>query len=125
MERRHINTYITLQKQNQKPKVYCNRSSTKSIDWAREWKLVFSIGKCASLTFSRRRSPQPTLKLNLMGSLIKEVKQYEQYKFLGLIFDSKLSWEQHINEVNTCIQRRGNILKALTLKKIFLSTTLD
>jgi hypothetical protein len=57
-------------------------------DWAREWKLVFSIGKCASLTFSRLRSPQPTLKLNLMGSLIKEVKQY---KFLGLIFYSKLS----------------------------------
>ena len=90
-------------------------------DWAREWRLVFSIGKCASPTFSRRRSPQPTLKLNLMGSLIKEVKQY---KFLGLIFDSKLSWEQHINEVNTCIQRRGNILKALTSKKTILSTPL-
>jgi ribonuclease HI len=90
-------------------------------DWARKWKLVFSIGKCASLTFSRRRSPQPTLKLNLMSSLIKEVKQY---KFLGLIFDSKLSWEQHINEVNTCIQRRGNILKALTSKKTILSTPL-
>jgi hypothetical protein len=90
-------------------------------DWAREWKLVFSIGKCASLTFSRRRSPQPTLKLKLMGSQIKEVKQY---KFLGLIFDSKLSWEQHVNEVNTCIQRRGNILKALTSKKTILSTPL-
>nr|CAH0108475.1 unnamed protein product [Daphnia galeata] len=38
----------------------------------------------------------------------------------GLIFYSKLSWEQHVNEVNTCIQRRGNILKALTSKKTIL-----
>jgi hypothetical protein len=96
-------------------------SEERTTGWAREWRLVFSIDKCASLTFSRRRSPQPTLKLNLMGSLIKEVKQY---KFLGLIFYSKLSWEQHINEVNTCIQRRGNILKALTSKKTILSTPL-
>ena len=28
-------------------------------NWTEKWKLIFSVGKCASLTFTRRRSSQP------------------------------------------------------------------
>jgi hypothetical protein len=90
-------------------------------DWVEEWRFSLSIGKCAALTFSRKRTHLPHLNLKLMGSSIIEVKHF---KFLGLIFDSKLSWDKHIEEINTCLIRRGNILKSLTSKKTYLSTTL-
>lgn len=58
--------------------------------WSAKWKFRFSVDKCASLSFTRKRQKEPAHQLKLCGEDIAEVTQY---KFLGITFDRKLSWE--------------------------------
>jgi Reverse transcriptase (RNA-dependent DNA polymerase) len=65
-------------------------------DWCAEWKFSISASKCALLPFSRKRKPSTAPALRIDGQDIPVVKQF---KFLGLIFYSKLSWSLHIQYV--------------------------
>ena len=86
-------------------------------EWAVLWRLTFSIGKCAAMVFSRRRIQQNPLLLNLIGSPIPVV---DHFKFLGVIFDSKLLWTKHIDYANNRMRSQAGLLKILSQGKTTL-----
>jgi len=88
-------------------------------NWARFWKMVFSINKCASLLITRKRKFDPPPPLQLANSPIQMV---DEVRFLGMIFNSVLKWNNHISKLSTSLNRSLSLFRALTAPKINLST---
>jgi hypothetical protein len=66
----------------------------RQMQMASEVGLTFSIAKTKAVIFSRRKNP-PTLPTPLlMNGILVEV--VEEFKYLGLILDSRLEWTSHI-----------------------------
>ena len=86
----------------------------KIVAWATKWRLLVSVDKSAALVFSRKqiKDRPPVFLLN-----DHPIQIVEQFKFLGLNFDSKLNWVFHINSVITKCTRLANFLKPLAYKK--------
>ena len=61
--------------------------------WANKWHLRFNKDKTKAMLFSRLRKSQNELNLRFCDHLIEVTKQY---KYLGIIFDSKLHWTIHL-----------------------------
>ena len=62
-------------------------------EWAYQWKLVFNPGRQATeLLFSCKKS-RPN-----HPSLFTPVTNVNEHKHLGLIHDSELSFDKHVNE---------------------------
>ena len=64
-------------------------------DWSGKWGFKFSISKTKAVLFTRKLKPA-LLDLSLNDSVIEFVTEF---KFLGIIFDAKLSWSKHIDYV--------------------------
>ena len=63
-------------------------------DWGSKWRLLPSPTKTEVIVFSRStRSSKESPKLYLYG---QELKVVEKVKFLGTIFDTRLTWQPHI-----------------------------
>ena len=68
-----------------------------------------SIDKTWVMVFSRR-IVKGKVKLKFDGKVLKTEKKV---KFLGMIFDSRLSWKDHIDYVIDKCNKRINVLKVL------------
>jgi len=79
--------------------------------WANENRQCVTPGKCNSLVFSRRKDPVPELVLHFNCPLIVPAMSY---KFLGVTFDSRLSWIPHLKDLKTKLVRGFGLLKTLT-----------
>ena len=78
--------------------------------WADENGFRFSPSKTVAVHFSNKRGAQPDPELKLYGSQIPVVPET---KFLGLIFDRKLSFVPHIKSVKGKCQKALNVLKVV------------
>lgn len=65
-------------------------------NWARRWRLSFSIPKCAAMVITRKKKRTEELQLTLARIPIQVVTSF---KFLEVIFNSSLTWAEHINSV--------------------------
>lgn len=74
----------------------------------------FSKEKTKCVHFCRLRKPHYDPLLYLKENTIETV---QAIKFLGLTFDSKLNWQEHIQLVNTKCRQSLNILKVLAHTK--------
>ena len=90
-------------------------------EWTYAWRLNFSVDKCAYVTFSRRRTQEPPINITLDGTNIKEV---DQFKFLGITFDNKMKWDIHTQTLINSIRRKANFFKLLTRGKTILKPNL-
>ena len=81
-------------------------------NWADENGFHFSKSKTVCMHFCNKRKLHPDPTLLLDGTALPVV---EETKFLGLIFDNKLSFKPHINYL------RNKCLKALNLLKVVSS----
>lgn len=61
--------------------------------------------KCIAVTFSRKKKKDRDL--NLLLNNIRIVEK-DNFKFLRIIFDSKITWDNHIDYVNASLLRRAN-----------------
>ena len=61
--------------------------------WALDNKLVFSAEKTKVMLFTRRIKNVTKPRLHLMG---EELEYVDQFKYLGVILDSKLKWTPHV-----------------------------
>jgi hypothetical protein len=70
--------------------------------WGRKWKLKFSAPKSTSVSFTRSYKPGDDPLVFLNGHRIPNASKF---KFLGVVFDAKLLWRDHISLiVNKCIR---------------------
>ena len=79
--------------------------------WCNENGFKFSPTKTVCVHFSQRRGLYPDPSLTLNGGQIPVV---DQTKFLGIIFDKKLSFKPHIQSVRAKCLRALNILKVVS-----------
>jgi ribonuclease HI len=78
-------------------------------NWCLNWGFKISPTKTVAILFSNTR--KHTVKIYLEQIQIPVVKEV---KFLGVIFDSKLNWSNHINYIVDKCKRRLNILKSVS-----------
>ena len=78
--------------------------------WFKEWGFTLSNEKTVPVLFTKSTiNPLPVIKLE--GNVLT---YKNNHRFLGMIFDSKLTWQLHIENIVTRSKRKLNILRALT-----------
>lgn len=82
-------------------------------NWSAVNGLLFSMHKTSALIFSRKKNQLAISPLEMYNTPIQFVTQH---KFLGLTFDSRLSWVPHINELHAKSVRKISMLKTLSHK---------
>ena len=67
------------------------------------WLLRLNIGKCKAVSYGRR--PEICINYNISGKIIEKI---ESIKDLGVTFDNKLKFDDHINnKISTAYQMLG------------------
>ena len=77
--------------------------------WCWRWKLKISHTKSVVLVFTNKKRKDITLKMN--GHVLPHC---EQFKFLGMWLDSKLTWSVHINAIIDKCKKRLNLLRCVS-----------
>ena len=88
--------------------IFVLQQSLKELElWAKKWGFKFSVSKTKAMIFSQKRTEnQINLKINN-----QDIVYVSHFKFLGLIFDNKFTWNEHVNHIETCCNKRMNLLK--------------
>ena len=78
--------------------------------WCDQWGFRLSLDKTVAILFSHAIKDH---KINLnLGP--KQIKIVDSVKFLGVILDKKLNWNEHIQYVQSKCKKRINLMKAIT-----------
>ena len=97
-----------------------NEDLSSAADWLAENKLSLNIKKTKFMYFDMAKSNTALPKL-CIGT--KRIKGVETQKFLGVVFDDKLSWKPHINAVisklNSCLGATRRARPFLNKKSMF------
>ena len=83
--------------------------------WANTWGFKLSQSKTVAMIFSKFNKPTESVKLTMNGKQLEFVKLY---KFLGLLFDRKLSWTNHIDKLVSDCQAIINLMRCTKGNKI-------
>lgn len=73
----------------------------KLVDWSKTSGFIFSQTKTEVMKFSRRRFKICNLKLRN-----KPIPTVKHHTFLGVIFDTRLTWHEHIRQLKSDCMRR-------------------
>ena len=79
--------------------------------WADSNGFKFSNNKTVAVRFTRRRQTEVVPTLTLKGTILPFE---EEVKFLGVIFDKRLTWSSHIDYLKLKVKRSLNILKVVS-----------
>nr|XP_055031454.1 uncharacterized protein LOC129420520 [Misgurnus anguillicaudatus]XP_055031455.1 uncharacterized protein LOC129420520 [Misgurnus anguillicaudatus]XP_055031456.1 uncharacterized protein LOC129420520 [Misgurnus anguillicaudatus] len=82
----------------------------KVAEWGYDWGFRFSIDKTKTVFFTRKRI-QEDKKLRLYG---REIERLSSFKFLGVTFDSRLTFAEHIRRVEGKCKKVVNVMRCLT-----------
>ena len=83
--------------------------------WCAKWRIKLNPEKTKVIIFSRSLlARKAELNLKLYGETLKI---YPQVKFLGIIFDSKLTFQPHVEDILECCNSRYYRLRLLANKK--------
>ena len=87
------------------------RGISKIAKWARENGFTFSKSKTVMMKFYKTHAPVLKPKIYLDNNLIPEV---DTLKFLGLVWDPKLTWIPHITQLKDRCMKTINLLRIVT-----------
>ena len=94
---------------------FITNSIQNSVDqlqnWCDTWGFKISTDKTVAVLFTRRKQNKLHKDLNLKGIKIKLEKSA---KFLGMYFDSRMTWKEHINYVTEKCKKRLNLMRMLS-----------
>ena len=84
-------------------------------EWMNRWHLSLAPHKCSQLTFTKASDKaHDNLDVKIYGVRIP----YESNpKFLGIVFDARMSFEAHIELIKSKVKDRINVLKVLSYDK--------
>ena len=82
-------------------------------EWATRWKFAFSV-ESALVIFSRKFKKPPDPLLTLYGQLIP---RNDVIWFWGLLFDSQLKWDPHVEKIISQAIKRSNLISILARAK--------
>ena len=80
--------------------------------WGNKWRLSFAPNKSNILVFTKKRSPD-LFNLLLYDEVIPQVNET---KFLGIIFDPRLDFKNHINQIIESCSDRLKVVRTLASK---------
>jgi hypothetical protein len=83
-----------------------NQELDKISQWLGANKLSLNVKKSQLLVFSLSKN-KPNIKLTINGEVLKEV---QSAKYLGILIDNKLNWEEQINAVNLKLSKGLGLL---------------
>ena len=87
----------------------------KLATWCAKWRIKLNPEKSKVIIFSRSLlARKAELNLTLYG---EPLKTYPQAKFIGIIFDSKLTFQKHFEDILECCNNRYYRLRLLANKK--------
>jgi hypothetical protein len=89
-----------------------NRDLQKLTKWATIWRVTFNIIKTIFMLITKKR-----LQLNpriLMNNI--PLKQVDEERYLGLILNSKMTWNSHVNHLTSKASRQIGLLHKLKTK---------
>ena len=102
-----------------------NEDMLSAANWLEENKLSLNIKKTNFMHFDLSKKGRKSIKISVGKNPIKQVKSQ---KFLGVIFDDKLSWKPHIESItsklNACLgatRRARSFLNQSSLFTIYYS----
>lgn len=81
--------------------------------WSTENKVVINFKKCNSIVFGRKKPLQKTLSIKINNVLIS---QKSTINYLGVVFDSSLTWKEHVSNVCKKAQLVLHSLNAISAK---------
>ena len=95
--------------------------------WAFEWGFHLSVEKTQVICFSKKRA-NPAIEIKLYGQVLKQVNTI---RYLGVWFDVKLTFKEHIQKMIEKCKKGINVLKCLagynwgasgtSLKRIYIA----
>ena len=89
---------------------YYKKSVDESVKWFRMNKLSVNIDKCHVMLISGRNTSRYSLNIDIDGVKIPHVRSA---KYLGVVIDSELKWNDHINELSSRLSSRLYVLRKL------------
>ena len=101
-----LTVYITTSNPNT-AKLKLQESIDKIFNWATNNGLTFSSEKTKCIIFSKKRQPQ-LIDLKLGSTKIKTTTSL---KILGMIFDHRMTWKEHIEQLKSKCLTSLNVLK--------------
>lgn len=82
--------------------------------WLVKWKFKMTAKKCSYIIFSNGKHKEESLRLELCNSLIPE---NDNPKFLGITFDNRLNFNEHIRIIRKKCFERLKIIRIISNKK--------
>jgi len=68
-------------------------------EWCDQWLLPLNINKCSHMSYTSRLSIDTAYHINNTGS-VSNIQKVDQIKDLGILYDSHLTFKDHIQEKN-------------------------
>ncbi|CAF1451019.1 unnamed protein product [Adineta steineri] len=82
------------------------------VQWCHSWKLVIQPTKTELIHFSPHPRKKYSNPIHLKVSNI-DIRPQTSARYLGIIFDKQLRWQEHVKHIETRIQSRINLLRFL------------
>ena len=82
----------------------------KVTEWGFDWGCRFSVEKTQTVIFTSKRKLEG-VKLKMYG---KELERVGSFKYLGVLFDAKLTWADHIKRIEDKCKKVINVMRCLT-----------
>ena len=79
--------------------------------WCNRWGFRISETKTTAVVFTTKRKQQNDIELKIGNN---NIRLENSVKFLGMIFDRRLTWAEHIKYISERCNKRLNLLRALS-----------
>ena len=83
------------------------------LNWSIQWFMIFNALKTLAFTLTRKRKLFHHPHLTINGAILEEI---DQHCYLGLVINTSLTWENHINYI---LGKAGKIINIMRCLKIY------
>jgi hypothetical protein len=88
--------------------------------WLKNWRLNMQPKKCNFMLFNKNSNSKLAGKINI-ELLNEKIPSIDQMKFLGINFDTGLTFNKHVKELKKKCNNRLNIIKIISNKSWYLT----